>query len=537
MLSYSPDLMWGLIVGTIVLLFLAVTIIVIMFIYGKKIRESEKRYELVMTGTNDGIWDWNLETNEMYFSPRWKSILGYCESEITTEDNKKVKKELSDHLDGKIPTFQNEHHLLHKDGTYCCVFWRGLVVRNSSGKTIRFAGSMTDITDRKLLEKQFFQAQKMEAIGRLAAGIAHDFNNLLTGITGYCELLLNSDSTNDSIREDLEEIKIAGEKAISLTRQLMAFSRKQIPKPKIIDSNSVIIDMSKLLRRIIGEDIELVTILDSTLGRIKADPGKIEQVIMNIATNARDAMPLGGKLIFKTFNGNLEANGIHKINKTHLAPYVILSISDTGCGIDSETLSHIFEPFFTTKDQSKGTGLGLSTVYGIVEQYGGDITVSSKLGKGTTFNIIFPRTNDEEIIKVSPINKNKFEFKRSSETILLVEDDETVRNLAGRILRENGFSVLTANNGLEALDICRQHTGLLQLLATDIVLPKLNGYELAKQVKNQFPNVMVLYMSGYTDCNIIKDSEFEKGEVLLQKPFTPEAFLSKVYEVLEIAYK
>jgi len=517
-----------------------------MFIYGKKIRESEKRYELVMTGTNDGIWDWNLETNQMYFSPRWKSILGYCESEITNnpnewfnrihpEDNKKVKKELSDHLDGQIPTFQNEHCLLHKNGTYCCVFWRGLVVRNSSGKTIRFAGSMTDITDRKLLEKQFLQAQKMEAIGRLAAGIAHDFNNLLTGITGYCELLLNSASTNDSIRGDLEEIKIAGEKAISLTRQLLAFSRKQILQPKIIDLNSVITEMFKFIRRIIGEDIELVSILDSSLERIKADPGKIEQVIMNLATNARDAMPYGGKLIFKTFNGNLEANGIHKINKTQLAPYVIMSISDTGCGMDGETLSHIFEPFFTTKDQGIGTGLGLSTVYGIVEQCGGDITVSSKQGKWTTFNIIFPKT-DEEIINVSPINKNKFEFKKSSETILLVEDDETVRNLASRILQDNGFSVLTANNGLEALDICNQYTGLLQLLATDIVLPKLNGYELAKQVKNQFPNVMVLYMSGYTDCNIIKDSELEKGEVLLQKPFTPEAFLSKVYELLEIAY-
>jgi PAS domain S-box-containing protein len=419
--------------------------------------------------------------------------------------------------------------------------WR---CRDASTKILRISGRASrdernaiffelfteDVTERRALEQQLRQAQKMEAIGRLAGGIAHDFNNLLMVISGYCEFLLERVRSDSSLRGPAQEIANAAGRATSLTRQLLAFSRKQMLAPKVIDLNAVVSENLRMLTRLIGEDIDLVMIPGPALGAVKADPGQIEQVIMNLAVNARDAMPHGGKLTIET--SNISLNEAYARSHAPIPPgdYVILSISDTGLGMDSETQAHIFEPFFTTKGV-RGTGLGLSTVYGIVKQSGGFIWVESQPGRGSSFRIHLPRVSEiAEAVEApaTPVARPE----SASETVLVVEDEANVRHLAREYLQQIGYSVLEAADSTEALEISAAYQGAIHLLLTDVIMPGMNGRELAQRFCAQRPGAKVIFMSGYTENAIGHNGTLDNGIVLLQKPFTLAALKTKVREML-----
>ncbi|MFZ5895531.1 MAG: ATP-binding protein [Myxococcota bacterium] len=379
-------------------------------------------------------------------------------------------------------------------------------------------------------EEQLRRSQKLEAVGRLAGGIAHDFNNLLTAVISYSEILLN-EVPELSGREELQEIHRAGQRAATLTRQLLAFSRQQVLEPRVLDLNEIIKGCSNLLRRILGEDIELRTIAGPLLGHVRADPGQLEQVIMNLAINARDAMPNGGKLSIQT--ANVELDEVHAREYLGIRPglYVMLAVTDTGVGMDRATQSRIFEPFFTTKDQGKGTGLGLSTVFGIVKQSGGGIWVYSEPGAGATFKLYFPRT-DAALDSIPPLDSQP-NAHRGSETILLVEDDEQVRNVATSILRRCGYHVLEARTPAEALLISEQHPVRIHLLLTDVVMPKMSGRELAERLHRSRADMNVLFMSGYTDDAVLHHGVLDSDVAFVQKPLTPDSLCRKVRQVLD----
>ncbi len=388
-----------------------------------------------------------------------------------------------------------------------------------------------DVTERKLLEEQLRQSQKMEAIGRLAGGIAHDFSNLLTAINGYSELLLERLGGKDPAREFVEEVKRSGERAASLTRQLLTLSRRQVLQPKALDLNATVAEVEKMLSRLIGEDVVLSSRLDPGLGRVEADPGQIEQVVLNLAVNARDAMPRGGRLSFETRNVEFDEAAARRVAGLEPGSYVMLSVSDTGSGMSAEAQAHLFEPFFTTKEKGKGTGLGLSTVYGIVKQSGGGIHVETSPESGTTVSILLPRA--AETVRAAEAHPVRPDGARGTETILLVEDEEAVRALVRRILRQQGYIVLEARDGAEALMLCQRHTGWIHLLITDVVMPHVSGRELAGRLEAMRPELKVLYMSGYPDEAIAHHGVLEKGTAFLQKPFTPSALVLKVREVLD----
>jgi two-component system cell cycle sensor histidine kinase/response regulator CckA len=388
--------------------------------------------------------------------------------------------------------------------------------------------------ERRRLRSQFEQSQKMESIGRLTGGIAHDFNNMLTVINGYSEMLMAQFSPGTPQRNDLQEILGAGQRAASLTRQLLAFSRRQILVPKVIALNQIVTDMGRMMKRLIGEDIELVSSLTQGLEPIKADPGQIEQVIMNLVVNARDAMPQGGKLTLETANVQLDEAYARAHVTVTPGPYVMLAVSDTGAGMDRETLTHLFEPFFTTKEIGKGTGLGLATVYGIVKQSGGNIWVYSEPGQGATFKIYFPAI--QETIEV-PSQAAPRAIPRGSETVLLVEDDVAVRKLASSILQRSGYIVLEAGGGPEALEIVAGHSGVISLLITDVVMPGMSGRDLSKRLSEIRPGLPVLFLSGYTSNAIVHHNVLDSGVNFLQKPFTPEGLAHKVREVLNTSAK
>ena len=380
-------------------------------------------------------------------------------------------------------------------------------------------------------EEQLRQSQKMEAIGRLAGGIAHDFNNLLMIIMGYSELLLNELDQAHHMREKVEETQKAAQRAVSLVRQLLAFSRKQVLDPQVVDLNAVVGNLEKMLRRLIGEDIELITRMDPSLGRVKADPGQLEQVIMNLAVNARDAMPQGGKLTIETGNVEAAEAAARQLAPTQPGPYVQLVVRDTGCGMDAATQAYIFEPFFTTKEEGKGTGLGLSTVYGIVKQSSGGIQVQSALGRGTAFTIYLPRI-DEATTAAEP-RKEPDRPPYGMETVLLVEDEQGVRTLVRDGLRQYGYTVLEARHGVEAFLISNQHQGPIHLLVTDVVMPGMTGREVAHQLMPLHPGMKVLYISGYIDDAGLRSGTDQARTGFLQKPFTPEALARKVRDMLD----
>jgi signal transduction histidine kinase len=393
-------------------------------------------------------------------------------------------------------------------------------VRTASGAVLGVGALMLEVSERKNLEEQFRQAQKMEAVGRLAGGIAHDFNNLLTVMSSCSELLLLDLAQEDRRRTDVEEIRRAAQRAAGLTRQLLAFSRKQILQPTMLDLNAIVSEMEKMLRRVLGEDVALVTALDPDLGFVRADHGQVEQVLMNLVVNARDAMPGGGRIVLRTRN----------IAQGEGDPLVALEVVDEGVGIGTDALPHIFEPFYTTKEQGKGTGLGLSTVYGIVKQSGGDVEVDTTLGSGTTFRILFPRYREAPTLRrASPAGVIA---PRSRGTILIVEDEESVRNLAMRILRREGYTVYVASNAAEAEAVFAGSGGEIALLVSDLVLPGISGIDLAKRLRGKRPALGVLLMSGYTDRDVGAFQSEMEGVSFLQKPFTPDLLVGSVGALL-----
>ncbi|HMJ12670.1 MAG TPA: PAS domain S-box protein, partial [Polyangiaceae bacterium] len=425
-----------------------------------------------------------------------------------------------------------------KDGTLVEVSITLSLLKDAPGRVVGVSAIERDLTERRRAEQQLRkteerlrQAQKMEAIGSLAGGVAHDFNNLLSVIVSYTSMILDTLKPADPLRADLEEVMKAGLRAADLTRQLLAFSRKQVLEPRVFDLNETLGGMERMLGRLLGEDVDLLLLPSASRGKVRADPGQIEQVIMNLAINARDAMPKGGRLTIETNNVDIDESHAFEHLEIESGSYVMLAVSDTGVGMDAATRSRIFEPFFTTKEPGRGTGLGLSTVLGIVQQSGGSIWVYSEPGTGSTFKVYLPRTDEPtERPSVPPQAHGTL---RGSETILLVEDDDQVRALTRTILHRNGYTVLEAQNGGEAFLICEQQQSRIHLLLTDIVMPRMNGRKLAERLLSIKPDMKVLYMSGYTDGSIVHHGVLEPGIAFMQKPITPDALGRKIRAVLD----
>ncbi len=423
-----------------------------------------------------------------------------------------------------------EVHARRGDGTLIWVTLGARAEKDADGQVLHYEWSVADITERKRLESELRQAQKLEGIGQLAGGIAHDFNNLLTVITGRSYLVLAQLPADHAVRRHVDLIQTTAERAAALTRQLLAFSRKQVLEPKVLDVKAVVTGLAPMLRRLIGENLEVAVVATPELGAVKADPSQLEQVLLNLAVNARDAMPQGGTLTIETANVELDETYARRHPGANAGRFVMLAVSDTGHGMDAAVKARIFEPFFTTKDPGKGTGLGLATVFGIVKQSGGSIGVYSEPGHGTTFKVYLPRvdeTIDQAATAATPT------LARGSETILLVEDDDEVRALARETLDGHGYTVIPASAPAEALQLAGSHSGPIHLLVTDVVLPQLSGRGLAERLAPEHRDLRVLYMSGYTDDAIVRHGMLEEGTAFLQKPFTPYTLLSKVREVLD----
>jgi two-component system, cell cycle sensor histidine kinase and response regulator CckA len=501
------------------------------------LRRSEARYRSLVQSAVYGIYRSDAQGRFLDVNPALIAMLGYDSPEEVME------------LDPVRDVFLNpeEHERLTREFQQKCRL-DGLEVRwkrkDGGVITVRLSGRGTsgpeelenvleiiaeDVTERRALEDQFRQAQKMEAVGRLAGGVAHDFNNLLMVISGYTEVLLEELKPQEELQSKAEAIQQAADRATTLTRQLLAFSRKQLLELKVVDVNAIVSDMERLLRPLIGETIELATHLKPDVGHTRADAGQLEQVIMNLVVNARDAMPMGGRVLIQTERVELDARR-REHSLIPPGPYVLLSVSDTGAGMDKETQSRIFEPFFTTKEKGKGTGLGLSTVYGIVKQSGGFIFAHSDMGHGTTFRIYLPRV--EDATEYSGPVKNPSAAAGGSETVLLVEDEESVRQLVRDTLAAKGYEVIEAPNGEAGLKVSAEYTGTIEVLITDVVMPGMGGRELAKRVSAARPNIKVLFLSGYTEDAIIHEGVLEPGTAFLQKPFTLQTLSRKVREVL-----
>ena len=429
-------------------------------------------------------------------------------------------------LENRNETYRWEQENALLGGTFAL---HDRIIRWPDGRDVRLELAF-DITQQKRLEEQLQASQKMEAVGQLAGGVAHDFNNLLSVVVNYANFVLDGLHESDPLRKDVLEIRKAGDRAVSLTRQLLAFSRKQVLEPQVLDLNKTVAEMEPMLKRLIGEDVELVRTLATGLGKVKADPGQVEQVIMNLVVNARDAMPTGGRLTMETANVELDAGYARENPVITPGAYVLLAISDTGCGMDEEVRKRLFEPFFTTKELGKGTGLGLSTVYGIVKQSGGYIWVSSEPDQGSTFKVYLPRLMDETAPATVP--KEEEEVLAGTETILVVEDEDAVREVAARMLRSAGYRVLTASNGSEALSSCEGHPEKIHLLLTDVVMPGMSGRQLAKRMREVRPELQILYMSGYLPSAIGHHGVLEPGEVFLHKPFNGKELRRKVRRAL-----
>src|SRR5580692_2608246 len=503
------------------------------------LRRSELNFRSLVTNAPYGICRCDDSGKMLDANPALLSMLGYSDaSEIAGQhlgglyaDGQRWF-DLADylrsasHFNGLIAEWKK------KDGTTTVVRVSGRSVSDGDDNTV-FELFAEDVTERRTLEQQLRQSQKMEAVGRLAGGIAHDFNNLLMVISGYSEFLLDRLGPDPEMRAPAQEIASAAGRASTLTRQLLAFSRKQMLAPRILDLNGVVTENLKMLNRMIGEDIDLVMMPGASLGSVRADAGQIEQVIMNLAVNARDAMPAGGKLTIETSNVTLDEEYARVHAPLQAGEYVMLAISDTGMGMDMETQTHIFEPFFTTKG-TKGTGLGLSTVYGIIKQSGGYIWVYSEIGRGTTFKLYFPHVTVEDAAAVDqPVATLTTPTESARETILVVEDEANLRRLTRQFLENQGYTVLEAADGAAAVQICVAHQGLIALLLTDVIMPGMNGRELAQRVSEIRPNMKVLYMSGYTENVIGHNGTLDADVTLLQKPFTLHALKSKVREVLD----
>jgi signal transduction histidine kinase/CheY-like chemotaxis protein len=512
------------------------------------IRESEARMRLVMRASNDAVYDWDVPSGRVHWTGG--AIFGYgdgdqdyeiswWEQRVHPDDRPRVQATLDAAVSGNADSWTEEYQFLRADGMYAAVLDRGLIVRGSDGQPLRMIGCMADLTERRKLEDQLRQSQKMEAVGRLAGGVAHDFNNVLTVVKSFSEFLLEDLDKLDPRRSDVEEIAKAADRAAALTRKLLAFSRKQVMRPEALDLNGVVVGMEKMLQRLIGDDVRIETTLDPNLHPVEADPSSIEQVILNLAVNARDAMPDGGTLTIRTTNETLE--------KTDAAwairpgRYAMLSVTDTGHGMDATTQARVFEPFFTTKPQGQGTGLGLAMVYGIVKQSGGHVWVESKPDQGTTFTVYLPQPEAVDpataalaTARVSGDPRHTGTHAAAgSETILVVDDDEAVRSSTRRALERIGYTVVPATDGADALRLFTERDGAIDLVVTDVVMPGLGGRELVSRLKIMSPRVPVLFVSGYTEEGVRKQGVLEPGAAYLEKPFTPERLLQKVRELLD----
>jgi two-component system cell cycle sensor histidine kinase/response regulator CckA len=501
------------------------------------LRQSEASFRSLVFNSPYAIFRSSLDGRFLDANPALLDMLGYgSDSDLTADASPadacgEPRQRLLEHLKSQTRFRDIEVEWKRKDGKSIAVSLTGRPVRNEQGQLTHFEVIGEEITTRKALEAQLRQAQKMESIGRLTGGIAHDFNNLLGVIIGYSVVLEEREDCDAELRKGIQEIKKAGQRAAALTRQLLAFSRQQVLEPRVMNLNTVVAEMGKMLPRLIGEDIELSIVLQPELGKVKADQGQIGQVLMNLAVNARDAMPRGGKLVIETANVDLDGYYSQQHPGAIAGPYIVLTVTDTGVGMDKETQSRIFEPFFTTKEKDKGTGLGLSVVYGVVKQSGGYIWVSSEPGIGTTFKIYLPWV--KLAIEKDDPNVGPTRSLSGSETILLVEDEQSLRDLTRGLLVQSGYTVLETSNGSEALKIAHEHPGNIHLLLTDVVLPGISGSELAEKIVRRDSGAKVLFMSGYTAYAVAAQGILETGTFLLQKPFDPAALRNKVREVLD----
>ena len=501
------------------------------------LRASEERFRALVENSSDALLLLDADGRVKYMTPSSVRHLGWTPEQLIgrsilefmhPDDGERVGGRIREALDLPGKSLGGEVRFHHADGSWRIMEGVG-VNRLADPAVAGIVVNVRDITERRKLEDQLRQAQKMEAVGQLAGGVAHDFNNLLTAILGYCHLMLDEIPEGDPLRLDLLEIQAAGDRAASLTRQLLAFSRRQMLQPQVVDINLLVTQLEKLLRRLISEDVELVTALAPGLRPVTVDPASVEQILVNLAVNARDAMPTGGRLTIETANVDLdEAYAV-----THVAmpagPYVMLAVSDSGQGMDAPTRARIFEPFFTTKEQGKGSGLGLATVYGIVKQSGGYIWVYSEPGHGTSFKVYLPPTAAASVARPTAHDPAHV---AGWETVLLVEDEDAVRALAREVLRRHGYVVLEARHGVDALSVAERHADAIHLLVTDVVMPHMSGRALSERLAGARPQMKTLFMSGYTDHALLPEDLTPGGE-FLQKPFTPEALAGRVRHLLD----
>jgi PAS domain S-box-containing protein len=503
-----------------------------------ELRDSEERFRATFEQAAAGMGHTTLEGRWVRVNQRLCDIVGYTRDELLTRTYQDITHPEDREVDlvaqgrlltNEIQTLSREKRFLHKDGSIVWIDLTVSILRAPSGEPKSFIGVILDITGRKQLEQELLHAQRMEGVGQLAGGIAHDFNNLLTVIGGRSHLVLARLRADDPLRRDLELIQTTADRATVLTRQLLAFSRKQLLQPRVVDANDLMQNSTDLLKRLIGEDIELVFVPGADLGRVRVDPGQLEQVIVNLAVNARDAMLGGGRLTIETSNVGLDA--VYAARHVGVEPgaYVVLAVSDTGVGMDRAIQARIFEPFFTTKGPGKGTGLGLATVYGIVKQSGGHIRVYSEPGAGTVFRIYLPRT--DAVVEADA--SGDVTLPPGRDTVLLVEDELEVRRFARDVLERAGYTVLEATSVADAIQISERHRGLINVLLSDVVMPGMSGRALGEAIAAARPETKILFMSGYTDDAIVRHGVLEAGVHFLEKPFTPEALLVKVREVLD----
>jgi len=509
------------------------------------LRESNEKFQQLADNITDVFWVRSPDLSEVqYVSPGFERIWGRSVASlianpqqwadfILPEDRERVLAAFAE-LKGDVPSLDIEYRIARPDGEVRWVRARGFQVRNAAQKLIRHTGIINDITERKKLEVHLLQSQKLETVGKLAGGIAHEFNSILTAIIGHSDLLLSDLPKGSSFAKNAGEINRAASRAAKLTQQLLAYGRKQFLQPEVLDLNRIIASMDVILHSLMGEKVDMNVVPAPGLHAVRADAGQIEQVIMNMAVNARDSMPNGGKLTIETANVSFGQESVGHFPELKAGDYVMLAITDTGAGMSEQVKARVFEPFFTTKAVGEGTGLGLSTCYGIIKQSGGDISVYSELRRGTTFKIYLPQAAQQA--KISSPRADPHDLPRGTESILLVEDDPALLELAATLLRRLGYTVSAASNGIEALSLRQQNdAGHFDLLFTDVVMPHMSGKELADRVRALYPLTRILFTSSSTENAIVQQGVLDKGVALLQKPFTPSALARKVRAVLDLA--